>query len=593
MRVHVCRLACRSFLMIDSSLTAMLSVRSRLGRIIASRENDFLALGADLHALSDRVELLAQKGGELIETTSGAILEDATVQLAEKMVAMRSLCSTGDGSDLAEIGKVRAALAELVRLLESYGRIVRTLQMLGISTRIESARLGADGRGFITLADDVEKLGLKIVEYSTSIRGFAERLEQLSLVAHERITAMQAMQTECSVTLFDRVQGNLERLRVHSEKTVAASRELSAIVQAVHDHTGEIVSSVQFHDIVRQQVEHVEEALDESARFVKAERAKHPEDEVAQWLSAVNTVQASQLAHASRSFSRAVQGLREGLAALGGQVEGVHHVLASVSTGETGETPLATIGGTVREIAERFGELARQGESMGSVMMDVADTVADMTAYLDKIEEVGAEIELIALNASIKAAHTGDMGKALGVLATSIQRLSQDAAEQTSGIAANLTAVDASAMHLREHAATYLDTSSAEAVVSELSGLMAELRTVQGRADGLIDTVEREASDLSHKTASLAQSIRVDEDVCAALGEAQEALEHLVSGLPEQAASVALPAALQALLDRYTMESERHIHRSLLGRGGLGVSARGGNDVELFDDSLGDNVELF
>ncbi|GFM38392.1 methyl-accepting chemotaxis protein [Desulfovibrio psychrotolerans] len=579
--------------MIDSSLTAMLTVRSRLGRIIASREDDFLALGADLHALSDRVELLAQKGGELIETTSGAILHNSIAQLADKMVAMRSLCATGDGSDLAEISKVRAALAELVRLLESYGRIVRTLQMLGISTRIESARLGTDGKGFTTLADDVEKLGLKIVEYSASIRGFAERLEQLSLVAHDRITTMQSMQTECSVTLFDRVQGNLERLRAHSEKTVAASRELSAIVQAVHDHTGEIVSSVQFHDIVRQQVEHVEEALDESARFVKAERGRHPEQDVAQWLSAVNTVQASQLDNARQSFSRAVQGLRTGLNALGGQVDGVHHVLASVSTGETGESPLATIGGTVREIAERFGELARQGESMGNVMMDVANTVSDMTAYLDKIEEVGAEIELIALNASIKAAHTGDMGKALGVLATSIQRLSQDAAEQTSGIAANLTAVDASAMLLREHAATYLDTSRAEAVVTELSGLMTELRSVQGRADGLIETVDREASDLSHETASLAQSIRVDEDVCAALAEAQESLEHLVSGLPQQTGSVVLPPALQALLDRYTMESERHIHRTLLGRGGHGTSAHAGDDVELFDDSLGDNVELF
>jgi methyl-accepting chemotaxis protein len=36
--------------------------------------------------------------------------------------------------------------------------------MLGISTRIESARLGDQGLGFSTLADDVEALAGKIVQ---------------------------------------------------------------------------------------------------------------------------------------------------------------------------------------------------------------------------------------------------------------------------------------------------------------------------------------------------------------------------------------------------------------------------------------------
>ena len=48
--------------------------------------------------------------------------------------------------------------------------------MLGISTRIESARLGGDGRGFSTLADDVEKLAHAIVDHCA---GIAAKIEAL------------------------------------------------------------------------------------------------------------------------------------------------------------------------------------------------------------------------------------------------------------------------------------------------------------------------------------------------------------------------------------------------------------------------------
>lgn len=67
-------------------------------------------------------------------------------------------------------------------------------------------------------------------------------------------------------------------------------------------------------------------------------------------------------------------------------------------------------------------------------MNHVSATIAEMGNFVVDIEDVGAEIKLIALNASIKAARTGEQGRALGVLAMAIQRLSSEAREQTQAV---------------------------------------------------------------------------------------------------------------------------------------------------------------
>ena len=62
------------------------------------------------------------------------------------------------GQGLDDIDGVSRIVGELSGIVAAFAKIVKYLSMLGISTRIESARLGGDGRGFSTLADDVEKL---------------------------------------------------------------------------------------------------------------------------------------------------------------------------------------------------------------------------------------------------------------------------------------------------------------------------------------------------------------------------------------------------------------------------------------------------
>ncbi len=65
-------------------------------------------------------------------------------------------------------------------------------------------------------------------------------------------------------------------------------------------------------------------------------------------------------------------------------------------------------------------------------------TVSEMSGFTRAIEYIGDEVELIALNAAVKADQIGEEGRAIGIVADEIQRISAKAQMHTSSIAAIL-----------------------------------------------------------------------------------------------------------------------------------------------------------
>ena len=56
----------------------------------------------------------------------------------------------------------------------NFGRLVKYLRIQGISTKIESARLGSHDAGFSNLAENVEQLSHVISEKSARVRGTSQ-----------------------------------------------------------------------------------------------------------------------------------------------------------------------------------------------------------------------------------------------------------------------------------------------------------------------------------------------------------------------------------------------------------------------------------
>ncbi|MBG3877829.1 methyl-accepting chemotaxis protein [Desulfovibrio oxamicus] len=595
-------------------------VRERLGRVgsglaqlVQRREDDFLALGAELQDVAMRVQDIAADSQQLNRIASGDTVRHILEELVSELDAMQTLCHVDDDAeDLAMLARARELVHELSRSIRDYARVVRTLQMLGISTRIESARLGSDGRGFSTLADDVEKLGYKIVEYSDRITQQAKTLDSLAEKAEASTREMREMQRECAYSVFGSLRENMDTLHEVAEGSRKASEDVRGHTADIAASMGRIIGSLQFHDIVRQQVEHVEEALTDARACLEGAPvnvpANAPEDAAADEAMAVElavaadicALQEAQLENARVSFSDAVSTLRRELTAIAASVRGV----GQRTGGFTDEAcHVEDCGGTavldrmersVTEIATRMLSLAEQGERMGNVMVEVAEMVAQMSVFLEDIEDVGDEIELIALNASIRAAHTGDKGKALGVLASSIQRLSQDAGESTMALATLLREVDGVAGQLKSYATAYLDSSRVSEISGELEGLTRGLREVNGEAAQLFARVGSACTELAARVDHVVRGLDFDAQVAAGLSDAAGDMGEMAASLRERVPASARAVAsrrLAAMRDRYTMEQERVLHGRVLGGGHAAQDAA--VSVDESGDGYGDNVELF
>lgn len=627
---------------LDHARERMDSMAGLIRGRLHEREEDFLALGARFMEFSQASRLLSKKAADLAELTAGGAIEQGIEQLSGELGDMTSACDfTASEASLDQLKGLLSVISELMDHVASFGSVVRSLQMLGISTRIESARLGSRGLGFATLADDVEKLAHMIVAKSSSIMEKSKSLHGMIQSVHQRTKELTLTQRGCSDRIMTEVGGNLDSLLNMAERSKRVIGDLSVQTAEISRNISDVVASMQFHDIVRQQVEHVDEALQDMMGMIDAhprgscpypkpddwqdddacapeglEEAESAEEEppselcvaareagdreLVGWIADVTAIQVSQLDHSSNRLEEAVAGLKGSLLGIAGTVRGMGEDVAGIM--ETGDAEDDSVLDRIAEgsasVITSMRDFTDKASEIGGLMSTVAGTVSEIASFVDDIEDVGSEIELIALNAAIKAAHTGDEGRALGVLAGAIQHLSTDARGHTRVVSDMLRKIADAAATLEQSSSQYTETGQLTAMAGRQEELMGRLRQVNATFQSLFAEVGDESKALGHALEELAGSITLDQDVCPGLNEARRELDTLVrlarEAVPE-ADDVGRPERLKELLARYTMEAERMVHETTFGAAAVAAAGAGDDEVELFGDDADadDGIELF
>ena len=537
----------------------------------------------------------------LVDHTAAQGLHVRLNTLSEELLTLTDETARAAGrQSLTEIDGVVRIVDELSDILAAFSKIVKHLSMLGIATRIESARLGADGRGFTTLADDVEKLAHQIVEHCAGIARRIEILRGHVQTARQHNLSILGTQEQCHDVIGRQLGANIAALSDMAGRSAAVTRELSRGAGEIAADIGQAVKSMQSHDIVRQQIEHAEHALGETAALIDAEAPEAAEAatllELVAFVADVLTLQTSQIASADRHFTDAADSLRGSLTALAGRIRDIDGSIAGLAGDAAADTPLRRLEDGVARVKSELGDFAGQGEALGGSMTAVVATIADMGGAIEAIEEVGTEIELIAINASIKAAHTGEAGAALGVLALAIQRLSAEARGQTNAVARILGEIASASKGLQDNAGRYNDQSEAWRVVGELDGVLAETAQAARHGQELFDALRQASRTWGERAGELARDISFDREIGHSLAGIRDALESRIA-----AAKKLVPgggrgrsARLRQLYDRYTMEAERDVHEAAFGRSRKMAPARpAALAAAPTPAEFGDNVELF
>ena len=575
-----------------------------LRQMAGTTENEFLQIGSEVQDFYQRSSDITRMSNQLVGIVSGNSGQSLTGRLQQMMADMEAYLADArsrSSESCVTLERVQGLLEQLSEPLVGFQKLNKTLRMLSISTKIESARLGEMGIGFVNLAMDVEKLSHQVNDKSAAILGHRQLLITMITSNLAGVHSTEAAQDAKVASSLIKTAASLQELVAVNERCTQFGVTVSTISAEVTENISEVVTLLQMHDMTRQQVEHIVEALErlsgDLSNFAGATADKDRHLALIVESGDVCELQEAQLRFASAELYSAVctivDNLRDVARKQSLMADETMNVTGVADSSDSSFLDIMSQGMT--EITAALNSCATADRDMSGTMKKVAHTVSEIASFVTDIEEIGSEIDLIALNAQIKAAHTGPEGAALGVLAEAIKRLSDEAVRLTDSVADTLKNITTATAHLfsgveneeeqlgsrisfmQEELAEILRSLAAMntelfATLSGVSGRVASLTGDVERATSRIDVHERTREMSAGVLAGLEQIVAQARQIVPASSEFKQNLHHME--------------------ERYTMESERHIHEALArkrsGQSAVAVQAHAADDSE-----FGDNIDLF
>lgn len=571
-------------------------------------EDEFLQIGSEIQGFYQRSTDITLMSNQLVGIVSNDCVASLAARLRQMMADMETYLvesRTRSSESCSTLETVQDLLGQLSEPITGFQKMNKTLRMLSISTKIESSRLGDMGSGFVNLAMDVEKLSHQVNEKSAAILALQQLLATMIASNMVNVHSTEVAQDAQVAVSLKETAARLQELLSVNERCTQFGATVATVSTEITANISEVVSSIQMHDMTRQQVEHIVEALERLSGNLAGFEGNANDDDRLQALIVesgdVCELQEAQLRFAAAELYMAVGSILDNLREVARKQSVMAHETQKVTgaADSSGTSFTDAIGHEMAAVTETLASCALADQGMSETMKKVAQTIDEITTFVTDIEEIGSEIDLIALNAQIQAAHTGSEGAALGVLAEAIKRLSDEAMKQTDSVAKTLIKINAVTKHLsvdidgeedqlcgritliREEIAGIL-----RALADMNAGLLSHLSGLGSRVASLTDDVEHLTSRIEvHE-----QTKGMSERVLAALGQIVAQARLIIP------ASNEFKQNLHHMEERYTMESERHIHEALARkRSGLDAAAMQvkAQDSSYDESEFGDNVDLF
>lgn len=213
-------------------------------------------------SIGDMLAFLAQSGSSDRVVT---IIDRTEGQMAENRRLIAHFLDQGQ-KDEEESRQHMAGIGDRIQQLTSVVQTIRSLahqtNMLAFNATIEAEHAGQYGKGFAIVAAEVKALARQSDKAAVDIQ---RGIEQLQATIDTGLRAMVSERIDRQHQGLESIARTVSELTDNLEKLISHQRDVLAKVEEESQHIAtpimELIGSVQFQDITRQQLHHVGDAL--------------------------------------------------------------------------------------------------------------------------------------------------------------------------------------------------------------------------------------------------------------------------------------------------------------------------------------------
>ena len=243
-------------------------MHSQIGDSLTESEREVIQVIEQIGILNDKA--IEQRKHIAASIKSGKALAESTDQRVENnkqiiaAIDMQLEVQTEEfRSNFARIEGLADEVGALTPLIKVITSIAQQTNLLALNAEIEAARAGSAGKGFSVVAFEVRKLAVlstkAAADISTKIQSTCKKVNDemaeahASLEQHEASSAMSQLVTDLDHMQAEFAHNSRLLLEVITEVDANYEESVNRLTQAL--------GHIQFQDVMRQRMEHVQEAL--------------------------------------------------------------------------------------------------------------------------------------------------------------------------------------------------------------------------------------------------------------------------------------------------------------------------------------------
>ena len=574
----------RDTTMADASAGLNTSAES-LQQVAADLEQHFLATSANLETLAAKGELFVQESEKLVNIATGRMdgstLYFEAMHLVEQPLKFLNESQAQSAEFLRGLQRDSDRIEDLIHTQTDLQHTIAPLKYIQTLFKIESAPLGVEVQVmFASLTKEIETMHDQISElFSTK---FIE-LRNIQRTVNEVIRELQIQTSALGKTISKertQIDQSLQKLQRELLDNQQRESRISRLSLEVNQEIQQVVTGLQYQDIINQKLQHNWTALSEI------------ETQIGQ------KIEPALLAQSCRLEAEQIQAARHDLASAQTAIQtGTEKILAHLVNADSHCISL-----------EEFQQLTVTSDGMAQVLFDIfatlrleiSATVASSSKAFEKLQpitslasnltlivrDLSQRIHLIGLNAQIQAALV-DKGVGLEVLSArtseisrATNQISESIASQldqlVSGLAQSVKAMET--MHGEANRQQAILNNEGAAAETKLHALRDAALATMLRVSTILDDVR-----LSSQTAlDTLDYVQVCDGTLAHVQTNLQAIAQTFSDNAKARSSKSAEFVLPAP-DKYTMASERKIYAQVMNDQTLSAETAPESTVELFD----------